>query len=953
MSIRLTGFSTPIVGFSWEYINSEKPLLPKRIEPGDKIKVFISSKHGDKDKYDSIRSKLKVAIEETGLVRVCLFDEAGASTLSIDDQYSLALKKSDVCIFLIDNADNVPANVQAEIEITKKYHIKSLYYFCDENSKEKTAIEQSITGADHANSKTVHKFDDLSNNGAHDLINDIIQIYQYYCWGLLFPSEQNEEDMHKSALSGVEKLYMPTIPISILENVDKCKDFFSRITINRPLVNYPEEKEKTNTIDEWGVLFLSVLFEGKSIKQFNIDLFLQTLKELQDEKYNNLVKIRWQAIQMYFLGNVECCIKFLGTALKEAKDNQHPNWLIKDILIDLRNLQVKNDSIKHIFLPSQSSAQKELDESNEKIYYPMLDRLSELFYEKLVENLYKKKIQSPYTVTFGNAFEPYGELLVSSYMVSLYNGSLTHLLLLYKKIRDFTFFLSSVYDDWFLKKDLLKYAIFYEKEKEIREITDSFPDILNNIDANDAASIMAFCNNHCIEYERLGSQLLAFGTVGYFLNEKDFAAYKELLINKIKVWIKNDNAIISIGWRIFACLKGICFRLPQNELAEICGLFIERKYRHFYRDLFGLIANCIKLQKMDEDVAKQFVSHVISIFDDEEGLNIIKQAPYFLGALRKQSQTLTEELDSKVAQFLPEFYGSAYTLDSTTNFNKDFPNLIKYYLQTVKVDNIKQGEGGRYVWHGICEIEIIRRMVLEKDYSCDDLLVDSILATLSDTLLQSKQELSVKLDAINLMTCIINNYPGSVERNNQVLMQIIDKQEDIRVPETNPFSSNVDVVALKIGLQLLSVALKIDVFQNMLELMSLIQNDKATTHKVTDSIIKYLEVSDTVVFPPRIETLVLQNVLQWLRSEYLDIRWNATRILLTMLRNPENRVLVNHQLITLVDSGCYYIKNLIMRQLNQVEGITEATRNYIISECENDSNYVVRMVCEEEKGKYK
>ena len=220
-----------------------------------------------------------------------------------------------------------------------------------------------------------------------------------------------------------------------------------------------------------------------------------------------------------------------------------------------------------------------------------------------------------------------------------------------------------------------------------------------------------------------------------------------------------------------------------------------------------------------------------------------------------------------------------------------------------------------------------------------------------DTLVHSKQELSEKLDAINLTICVINKYPDSVERNNKILMQIIEKQEDIKVPESNPFSSNVDAIALKIGIQLLSVALKIDAFKNILELMPYIHNDKATTHKVTDSIIKYLEVSDTIVFPPRIETIVLQNVLQWLRSGYLDIRWNATRILLTMLRNPENRVLVNHQLITLVDSDCYYIKNLIMRHLSLVDGISETTKNYIIAKCVNDPNFVVRVVCEEEKRK--
>ena len=143
--------------------------------------------------------------------------------------------------------------------------------------------------------------------------------------------------------------------------------------------------------------------------------------------------------------------------------------------------------------------------------------------------------------------------------------------------------------------------------------------------------------------------------------------------------------------------------------------------------------------------------------------------------------------------------------------------------------------------------------------------------------------------------------------------------------------------------------MNINKYKKILLLMPYIQNDKATIHKVSDLILKYLNYDKNIVFPPKVEMIILQNVLQWLKSEYLNIRWNATIILLAMLRNPENKDLVNHKLLELVDTDCYYIKNLIMRQLNIVEGIAEDTKEYIISKCENDVNYVVRMVCEEEK----
>ena len=45
----------------------------------------------------------------------------------------------------------------------------------------------------------------------------------------------------------------------------------------------------------------------------------------------------WKAIQAYFQGDVTKCVEHLEEALKMAQDSNQPIWVIKDILIDLRN----------------------------------------------------------------------------------------------------------------------------------------------------------------------------------------------------------------------------------------------------------------------------------------------------------------------------------------------------------------------------------------------------------------------------------------------------------------------------------------------------------------------------------------------------------------------------------------------------------------------------------------
>ena len=61
------------------------------------------------------------------LVDVYTFESKGASTLPAGDHYILALEDSDICIFLIDNADGIKPGVQAEIDAVKKHNITIVY----------------------------------------------------------------------------------------------------------------------------------------------------------------------------------------------------------------------------------------------------------------------------------------------------------------------------------------------------------------------------------------------------------------------------------------------------------------------------------------------------------------------------------------------------------------------------------------------------------------------------------------------------------------------------------------------------------------------------------------------------------------------------------------------------------------------------------------------------------
>lgn len=914
------------------------------ILPGQKIRVFISSICGV-ERYDKVRLELKNAIEATQLAEVYLFEGAGASTLSAGNHYTWALEDSDICIFLIDNADGISSGVQVEIDTVNKYKIKALYYFCDGTQKEKTGLEQSLMGANFAKSKTVHNFGDLGQDGARALIDDIIAVYHHYCAGRIVVKSDINDEMQDIEVSGTEKYQLPTIPKTTLKDVDKCRNYILKFVLGYPRGKRPDEVEKTSVFDDWGIQFLQVLFEGRSIKHFNTAMYLDELKNQQDDAYYQVVQIRWQAIQAYFAGDVDKCVQNIQAALRLAKENAQPTWVIKDILIDLRNQHWTACDTKNMYY--DAPAQKELTESNEEIYYPILDRIHESLNEKYIEGLYKKKMESPYTVTLSNSLDQYGEMLSSSLIVSMYNGSLTHILLMYERIRDFVFYLSCKYDDWNFILNLYKLAIFAGKEKDIKGIENSYPEILNKMTSDEAASVMDFCLNHPLANKRLSCQLLAFGAVGYSLNDEKFVQYQKTIVEEIRAWLNSDTAVLSIGQNIFICLSGVAYRIPQDILAEMCCRFIDRHYRRWYVDMFKFIANHIDLTKMSDESAYRLIEHINAVLDNENEREQINYAPTFLCVLRKQNRTLTECMDKKVAQYLPQYYNVIYKLETTLNSNQELHSFVKKCITDIKRKNETQGKNGTYFGHSTREIATVKSILSNHEIICPPETMDDLISTVSSTLLFSKESISTKLDAIVLLTYISIQYPEDYNRNQQVYENLYIQQDEIEIADCSLLSFNIDEISLKIGLRFLYTAMGKDVRGDILELMPLIQGDIATTIAVSQLIVEYLETNDTIVLPPSIDAIVLQNVLQWLYSEHFDIRWNATRILLALSRNKDNQGVINHQLITLIDSNSAYIKNLIMRQLHKINGITDSTKKYIISKCKQNANFVVRKVCAE------
>lgn len=913
------------------------------IIPEQKIQIFISSACGDepeKHKYNFVREALKTLIESTGFAKVYVFESEGASTTSAGQHYTFALEDSDVCIFLIDNSDGVPPGVQKEIDTAKKHGIKSLFYFCDQSSKAETPLQKSLKGAKYAKSETIHDFKDIIKRGAIDLINDLIKIYRHYCKGHLIWHE--ESSLEQSAdISNVElSIYSGSIvQKDVLSDIDDCIEYFTKLILELPY----EKVNKTGNIDQLCAAFLPVLFEGANINEDILNSLLIEIEKHQTSQHFNVTKKRYEAIKEYYSSNQKICIDKLNEALQMAKQNELPEWIIKDILIDLRNQDAFLEESQNKY-SREPEYQNELDNSKALIYYPLMDRFDSSFYEGIIKEDFKNKMQTPDTITFGHSLGMHIKLLAGIYVLAIYNGSLSHIQLLYERIKYITFHVATNYSNWSMKKLLLKTTIIERKQKEIDGVIRCFGDLLSKMNGDDAYEIYSFANNRPIAHQRFISKLEAFRITNYYMDDEEFNLTWGELYELIYQWIEDENSTVVIGGHIFSALEESYLRISQDQLIEIICNCIYNNKRRFYGEIFKLIRKCVNLSQASLENVSNFLEVIIKIVRNPDERTHIYSLDAALYTLRKKHRELTEDLDRIIAEEIPDFYNGHYRLETTFEEYDDMPYFLKTYINQVQNDNDEQGKNGMYSRGNQPHITI-KNILQQSMANFSNDLIDSAFEVSSETILRENQTIEAKMDAIELLVYLLKTRPNIQERNRNTINELLLNKPKLET--ANSMMTNLSETNLRFSAFLLYNCLGEDITVGLLNILADIGDDIFSNRKASAAFLNYLEANNSTMSDIQIEHIILQQAIEWCVESDLDIRWNAVQILFLLLRNIDNKNVVCNQLVKLMDTDNVYIKNKILRNVHLLKDVDFETLKYIIEKASVDTNYVVRKVVNE------
>ena len=881
-----------------------------------KIKVFISSNCGN-EKFDLLRKQIKTELENTQLISVYLF-ESRAKTLPPIPSYIMELEDSDVCIFLLED-EPIPDGVKKEIDRAKKINKKSLYYFCGAKAKETAILKHGLIESNFCTFNIVSSFDEFLKS-VEDLIDEIIKFYHYYCRGWMIDKE-----------TSTKQLSIPQIDDSISEKSLLRASDKSKNAISNFLFAEQHNIENSDNFDLYCSKFLEVLLSGKSICDFNLSLLLDCIKEKQSPKYFEITSLRWQAMQKFFLGDKEGCLGFLKKALLAAKRTSITEWIIKDILIDLRNVSAMIDNEKGIISIS-NDAQLELDASLTTLYYPVLDRYEKELYVYILEREIKESLKSPYTVTFGDNLNGLINNLTNTYLVSMWNGSLTHIRLLYKKLKDCAFYLCQSYSNWSFRIALCKAMIVEANQKEFERMSVVVKDILERINDKDAKEIFDFTFNLPTEYERNCAILTAFTYVGNYLNDKDFELASKHVLDILNHWIKDPN--VYMGSYIFSALQRNAQRMESEKILDFAISSLKSGFNRFLPEIYKTITY-IDLTTCSRSSLNNLEKVILTYLNGTPDFSFA-QIDELLIILKKQNLCSNVPFEVLKEKY-PEKYKGIILLNTTTE-RDEINSFIDGYLSEIERRNKTQGANG-YIGYATNPYQVIESLIKDSA-KLNELNAQRIVDSALNTIIAKKQTIEDKIDAIRLIFVVANRYSFQQEYLLH-FQETIEKNLSYAL-EFGKVFSNTSQFALQYGLNLLRIRFGVaecipDLERESIELYRAETIDKIACLRLLGS---YLDGLDFSRIDNRIKFILINLILTLRLSEVHDIVYYSTLAILHLL--PYEKDIVSEQLYTVMNNDNCYIKNLIVQHLSTIKEIDENLYRNIVEYGLQDNNFFVR-----------
>lgn len=894
----------------------------------DKINVFISTSQSKnyKERFLYVKKSIKMLLEETNLFNVYIFEDANTCSSDVKKSYLKHLENSSIVLFLIDNKDGIQEGVLEEHKKAKEKQKKCLYIFNVE--KKKLIPFQQEIGTHYG---IVSKFDDFIGEGYVSVSRELTDFY-------LLP---NIDDPNK------EKFTQKPINSNV-ENYKIEKNLISGFpqTENEMIKEIFHSKNELNTsssIDKLSATFLRIVL-GK--EQFNIDVLAnlkQTILDSQSGCLKELLSIRYDAIEEFFNDNLDGCLQKLLIAFDaNTKNDKIPSWLINDVIIDIRNIEMLiNEKNNKLF--SSTKGQELLDKSSEALYYPLLDRYNYNFQEDIMNLFLNLELDSPYTTRFGGIDDIF-KLVASSYIIALLHGSLTQILMTKDRLIDSLLSVSFAVNNNLILSELIRLLLITQKEKELEKLLRAYKLNVDVINISNINSLLYSINTICISHKKQISYLILFRFFGCYFSEEQFKKSSEAILRDFQQWIVDEKRIIVLSTYYFNAINENIYHLDNNKITDLIILVFKNDLKRWFDNCFELISG-LDFTKVTNKRIHSIAQFLLQLVIDEKSRKSCHYLARALIIIRKALKRDFTIYDDCIKEHMADFYNSTYSIDVFNKTDKDSLKHIKNYLTLIKKriaenENCKERKGYLDDLFGdIRNIIKFDKVVLNRNHLIS--ITDMIKATIFST----NQLYSVKVNAIRFLYYLKNKFWRYKSINDAIKMIITDDNNIYNSYDDFFFKESHSTLKFSVSLLKILVLKK----EHMEILYDILLSNQDEDYITISYLLSFYSLFDGFDFQNLDNTslsLIVQFVINMSYHKELEIRtWSVMNF--SFLINTSFKSLILKRMSNMVDNDVFKIKIRILNIIKNSNLQSEEYAKHIIQKTKIDNHYLIRKFTEE------
>lgn len=916
------------------------------IDSSNKVSVFISSKCDNAEdiengriKYGVVRKALKLLLEESGMCNVYVFEESNATSNNVINSYMDKLDDADLVVVLVDNKDGITNATLKEIGRIKALEKKCFYFFCDEREKKITELQAELqSSTKNPRYKIVHEFSDIAKEAYDAVINDVLNIYIGYCKGRLNFEEENQEISEQTV----------SLEIQMVQDSDITKKFISGFSFTKYIVRKEANVafgkiECDDPTDERCASVLGWIIGSSMLAEPDFYKVKQDIKFLHKGNMQKIVLLRYDALEEYFFGNIAGCVSKIKECINFCDSCKNiPKWLYNDIALDMRNLQLEIDREQDV-IDFRPEGQRILDQDQEPLYYPVIDRIVSDYHESIVKHQLNNVTQSPYSINIGGV-DANIDKACDAFLVAYFYGSITHMLMTRKRLYEYMIGLALEIRNHRTFMFCVELLLLSNEDKMLKQFLNSYGENTNNINAQDVEHLLKCIEKQPVKTRRIMAKQQALKYFGYYYSDKTFYDEFNDLMDLIKQCISDKYATGILIKPMLEVFSENSYRIEENTILDFIYLIFEVGYKRYYNDAFKFLYNFRfhQLTKMEQLKYQEFI--IASACNEE-----IKKECGNLGlaaqTLRQYETIPHERLDMCIKEKYDSFYENTYLLNITNHDSETGWKYTKRYVEIINKDNENQGKNGLISGRAYDPYLTIANIMFNDKLKYTSFQLKYILESLIGTLYSDTQTVEAKAGAIELI-CMLQLTHSQNRQIKKIVEEIDSKWESVHKTKDLLLVRGYSENNLNLNFTLLKSMFNRDEEMELSLRLMHIQNSEVP-EQITA--LRYIERLMTHGFMERCiercQNTLFQFVLNETYSENCDVRFYAMSALVKMM-NEKHRQICLERFVEMMDNEPFKGKVGLLYRLKK-EDLSDPKIKFIFDKGINDSHFWVRKVASE------